>query len=59
MNRHADEKKTIKVKTQVAGVTNDVIFDRNYTVYTNYFYDTSVIFSNFIITYREPFTGPT
>ena len=29
------------------------------TVYTNYFYDTSVIFSNFIITYREPFTGPT
>ena len=24
----------------------------------NYFYDTLVIFSNFIITYREPFTGP-
>ena len=28
-------------------------------VYTNYFYDTSVIFSNFIITYKEPFIGPT
>ena len=28
-------------------------------VYTNYFYDTSIIFSNFVITYREPFTGPT
>ena len=26
------------------------------TVYANYFYDTSVIFSNSIITYREPFT---
>ena len=25
------------------------------TVYANYFYDTSVIFSNSIITYREPF----
>ena len=25
-------------------------------VYANYFYDTSVIFSNSIITYREPFT---
>ena len=25
-------------------------------VYANYFYGTSVIFSNFIITYREPFT---
>ena len=25
-------------------------------VYTNYFYDTSVIFSTFIIAYREPFT---
>ena len=29
------------------------------TVITNYFYDTSVIFSNFIITYRESFTGST
>ena len=28
-------------------------------VYTNYFYDTSVIFSNFIITYKEPFIGLT
>ena len=28
-------------------------------VYTNHFYDTSVIFSNFIITYKEPFIGPT
>ena len=27
-------------------------------VYANYIYDTSVIFSNFIITYNEPFTGP-
>ena len=27
--------------------------------YTNYFYDTSVIFSNFIIMYRGSFTGPT
>ena len=26
--------------------------------YANYFYDTSVIFSNFIITYRESITGP-
>ena len=26
------------------------------TVYANHFYDTSVIFSNSIITYREPFT---
>ena len=26
------------------------------SVYANYFYDTSVIFSNSIITYREPFT---
>ena len=25
-------------------------------MYANYFYNTSVIFSNFIITYREPFT---
>ena len=25
------------------------------TVYANYFYDTSVIFSNSFITYREPF----
>ena len=25
-------------------------------VYVNHFYDTSVIFSNSIITYREPFT---
>ena len=25
-------------------------------VYANYFYDTSVIFSNSIIIYREPFT---
>ena len=29
------------------------------TEYTSYFYDTSVIFSNFIIMYRGPFTGPT
>ena len=29
------------------------------SVYTNYFYDTSVIFSNFIITYKEPFICPT
>ena len=29
---------------------------RETTVYTNYFYDTSVIFSNYIITYRGPFT---
>ena len=28
-------------------------------VYTNYFYDTSVIFSNFIIKYKEPFIGRT
>ena len=28
----------------------------NISVYANYFYDTSVIFSNYIITYREPFT---
>ena len=27
-----------------------------HSVYANYFYDTSVIFSNSIITYREPFT---
>ena len=27
----------------------------NFPVYANYFYDTSVIFSNSFITYREPF----
>ena len=32
---------------------------KSYSVpYANNFYDTSVIFSNLIITYREPFTGP-
>ena len=31
---------------------------KHITVYANYFYDTSDIFSNSIITYREPFIGP-
>ena len=29
-----------------------------HTVYAKIFYDTSVIFGNFVITYKEPFTGP-
>ena len=27
-------------------------------VYAKYFHDTLVIFNNFVITYREPLTGP-
>ena len=33
-----------------------IIFYGKLTVYADYFYDTSVIFSNPFITYREPFT---
>ena len=55
----------IQVLTQGANLINfyedqkEVGVHTSISVYTNYFYDTSVIFSNLIITYREPFTGPT
>ena len=53
---------TEKPETCTASILYEITFKveclitfKKFSVYANYFYDTSVIFSNSFITYREPF----
>ena len=45
----------MKIKHAAAPFTYTLYTMNIPAVYANYFYDTSVIFSNSFITYREPF----
>ena len=59
-NKHIGSKADLVIDFISRSSFNSPIWKSMYIpVYTNCFCDASVIFSNFIITYREPFTGTT